>query len=96
MSVLRRAPWRRGGVLEQAGADATEAFEDVGHSTDARELKKEYYLGELHEDDRSSRTKKNTATIVEDSSNGWTGWLFPLGIAIAAALIYRFIIAPSS
>ena len=31
------------------GQDATESFEDVGHSTDARELMKDYYLGELHE-----------------------------------------------
>ena len=35
-------------MLEQAGADATESFEDVGHSTDAREMLLQYYLGELH------------------------------------------------
>lgn len=29
-------------LLEQAGRDATEAFEDVGHSNDARELMKDY------------------------------------------------------
>ena len=31
------------------GGDATEAFEDVGHSTDARELMKDYAIGELPE-----------------------------------------------
>ena len=31
------------------GGDATEAFEDVGHSTDARELMKDYVIGELPE-----------------------------------------------
>jgi len=32
-----------------SGKDATESFEDVGHSTDARELMKDYYIGDLHE-----------------------------------------------
>jgi cytochrome b involved in lipid metabolism len=36
-------------LLEQAGKDATESFEDVGHSTDARELMKKYKIGELVE-----------------------------------------------
>lgn len=36
-------------LLEQAGGDATESFEDVGHSTDAREMLQQYYIGELHE-----------------------------------------------
>ena len=36
-------------MLEQAGSDATESFEDVGHSTDAREMLQQYYIGELHE-----------------------------------------------
>jgi len=31
------------------GADSTDAFEDVGHSTDARELMKDYLVGELTE-----------------------------------------------
>ena len=31
------------------GGVATEAFEDVGHSVDARELMKEYLIGELHD-----------------------------------------------
>ena len=35
-------------LLEQAGADATESFEDVGHSIDAREILQQYLIGELH------------------------------------------------
>lgn len=34
-------------LLEQAGSDATESFEDVGHSTDAREMLNQFYIGEL-------------------------------------------------
>lgn len=35
-------------LLEQAGADASESFEDVGHSLDAREMLKQYYIGDVH------------------------------------------------
>ncbi len=35
-------------LMENSGSDATEAFEDVGHSTDAREMMKEYKIGKLH------------------------------------------------
>ncbi|ORZ40837.1 cytochrome b5-like heme/steroid binding domain-containing protein [Catenaria anguillulae PL171] len=34
-------------LLEGAGADSTEGFEDVGHSEDARDLLKKYYVGDL-------------------------------------------------
>lgn len=34
-------------LLEVSGTDATENFEDVGHSTDARDLMKEFLIGEL-------------------------------------------------
>ncbi len=34
-------------LLEHAGGDATEAFEDVGHSEDARELLNTYLIGNL-------------------------------------------------
>lgn len=36
-------------LLEQAGKDATEEFEDVGHSSDAREIMQKYKIGELIE-----------------------------------------------
>ncbi|PVD20889.1 hypothetical protein C0Q70_19052 [Pomacea canaliculata] len=86
-------------LLEQAGKDGTEAFEDVGHSADARELMKDYLIGQVHQDDRSDKSyKQNTGPTGREqkSSGGWTGWLIPLGIAFAAALAYRFLIASSS
>ncbi|XP_061163586.1 cytochrome b5-like [Saccostrea echinata] len=87
-------------LLEQAGRDATEAFEDVGHSTDARELMKDYLIGELHPDDKKGTTVKtntsfnppNTAT----AAGSWTGWLLPLGVALAAAFVYRYFMAQNS
>ena len=32
-------------LIENAGIDATENFEDVGHSSDAREMLHDYFLG---------------------------------------------------
>lgn len=45
--------------MEQAGKDATEAFEDVGHSTDARELMKRFKIGEVVESERKSTAEKS-------------------------------------
>lgn len=46
-------------MLEQAGKEATEAFEDVGHSSDARELMKKYKVGELIESERKKIPEKS-------------------------------------
>lgn len=47
-------------LLEKAGQDATEPFEDVSHSSDARSLMKKYKIGELVEEDRT-KTKPSYA-----------------------------------
>lgn len=86
-------------LLEQGGRNATEAFEDVGHSTDARDLMQQYEIGELPENEREAKTTKKSLTPNAPESageGGWSSWLLPLGIAVAAALVYRFIIAPTS
>lgn len=36
-------------LIEQGGKDATESFEDVGHSTDARDMMAKYLIGTLCE-----------------------------------------------
>ncbi|XP_057555233.1 cytochrome b5 isoform X3 [Hippopotamus amphibius kiboko] len=55
-------------LREQAGGDATENFEDVGHSTDARELSKTFIIGELHPDDRPKITKPSLVDQLGDPS----------------------------
>uniref|UniRef100_A0A4W5Q2W1 Cytochrome b5 type B n=1 Tax=Hucho hucho TaxID=62062 RepID=A0A4W5Q2W1_9TELE len=57
-SFLEEHPGGEEVLVEQAGADATESFEDVGHSTDAREMLIQYYIGELHMDDRKKGCAK--------------------------------------
>ncbi|EPY84162.1 hypothetical protein CB1_000490012 [Camelus ferus] len=51
-------------LLEQAGADATESFEDVGHSSDAREMLKQYYIGDVHPDDLKPESGSKVFCIV--------------------------------
>ena len=47
-------------LLEVAGTDATEAFEDIGHSDDAREAMEPLYIGDLATD--VSRLSEGFAT----------------------------------
>uniref|UniRef100_A0A8C9GE98 Cytochrome b5 n=1 Tax=Piliocolobus tephrosceles TaxID=591936 RepID=A0A8C9GE98_9PRIM len=57
-------------LRQQAGGDATANFEDVGHSTDARELFKAYVIEELHPDDKLklSKLSETFITTVDSSS----------------------------
>jgi len=82
-------------LLEMAGKDATESFEDVGHSTDARELMNEYKIGELTEEDKA-KTKKikektwgDTTPQPPNQGGSWSSWVIPVGVALAATALYR-------
>lgn len=82
-------------LLEQGGKDATENFEDVGHSTDARDLLPEYLIGELHEDDRSAeKVNEKTWSKPESSSSSsgssWTSWILPLLIGLVSTVFYKY------
>ncbi|XP_048364170.1 cytochrome b5 [Sphaerodactylus townsendi] len=79
-------------LREQAGGDATENFEDVGHSTDARTLSDTFIIGELHPDDWD-KIQKPTSTYVSavDSDNSsWSSWVIPVLAASFAVFVYRF------
>ncbi|XP_051796530.1 cytochrome b5 isoform X2 [Acanthochromis polyacanthus] len=61
-------------LREQAGGDATESFEDVGHSTDAREMASGMVIGEVHPDDRHKLVKppESMVTTVKDENSWWS------------------------
>ncbi|XP_073515359.1 cytochrome b5 type B [Phyllobates terribilis] len=78
-------------LFEQAGADATESFEDVGHSVDAREMLKQYYVGDLHPDDCKNNSKKDVfISTSSNSSSSWSNWLIPAVAVLLLGLMYRF------
>ncbi|XP_053304717.1 cytochrome b5 [Spea bombifrons] len=76
-------------LFEQAGCDATESFEDVGHSYDAREMLKQYYIGDLHPDDCKKQDKKDSETS-PSSSSSWSSWLIPTVAVVILGVMYRF------
>ncbi|XP_072374058.1 cytochrome b5 type B [Scyliorhinus torazame] len=78
-------------LFEQAGGDATESFEDVGHSSDAREMLKQYFIGELDLADRRKENSKDVLITTSSShSSWWTNWLIPAFAAGVVGLMYRF------
>ncbi|KIJ69843.1 hypothetical protein HYDPIDRAFT_104471 [Hydnomerulius pinastri MD-312] len=63
-------------ILAEGGKDATEAFEDVGHSDEARELLPAMLIGEFEKDGalklKSTTTSSSSAAVsnaVEQGSN---------------------------
>ncbi|KAI8993260.1 cytochrome b5 [Pilobolus umbonatus] len=85
-------------LLDEAGKDATESFEDIGHSDEAREILKEYLVGTLAEECR----KKHRFNViragelpVEKKSGSAFRVIIPT-IAVIGVLVYKFIIAPQS
>ncbi|XP_071812466.1 cytochrome b5-like isoform X1 [Apostichopus japonicus] len=86
-------------MLEQAGGNASESFEDVGHSQDARELMKDYLIGELDEKDKVKSAKVKRAEELPSSSNdggAFWNWIVPGIIALGVALGYRYFFATSN
>ena len=75
-------------LLEQAGKDATEAFEDVGHSPDARETQAQYLIGTVTEPAAKRIEKKTSPTAPEGSYNSW---LLPAVVVVILALLIAFV-----
>lgn len=80
-------------LLEVAGKEATEMFEDVGHSTDARELMKKYKIGEVVEHERKEHKVKSEPdwnTNDKKDENSITNWILPLLLGLVATVVYRY------
>ncbi|KAF8338845.1 cytochrome b5 [Cantharellus anzutake] len=78
-------------ILSEAGKDATEAFEDVGHSDEARDLLKTLYIGDF--DGPSIKSSYIHRGEGGDTSGGSpVFYLFPLAL-FGAILAYRYYLA---
>jgi len=83
-------------LLEVAGKEATEMFEDVGHSTDARELMKKYKIGELVESERKQvpeRKEPDWGSQDKKDESSITNWVLPLLLGLVATVVYRYYFA---
>ncbi|XP_021112132.1 cytochrome b5 type B isoform X1 [Heterocephalus glaber] len=67
-------------LLEQAGVDASESFEDVGHSSDAREMLKQYYIGDIHPNDLKSQSGSKLLVILDFPHCGRCSLRFPVSL----------------
>lgn len=87
-------------LLEQAGKDASEIFEDVSHSADAKDLMKTYLVGELPEHEKSAKpptkvqhTTKTITKHFDDSDHSlslsWTQWIVTIAISTGVGLLVR-------
>ncbi|XP_037550404.1 cytochrome b5 [Nematolebias whitei] len=85
-------------LREQAGGNATESFEDVGHSTDAREMASGLVIGEVHPDDRSKIAKpvETLVTTLKEESSWWSSLVVPALAAAIVTLMYRVFTSESA
>lgn len=70
--------------------DATEAFEDVGHSMDARDLMKKYQIGVL-ENKKEKPTQAQQEKKDAKKSGGFPMWIFPTLVLIGVGIAYQYL-----
>mmetsp|Transcript_14188 Transcript_14188/g.40212 ORF Transcript_14188/g.40212 Transcript_14188/m.40212 type:complete len:145 (-) Transcript_14188:160-594(-) len=86
-------------LVSASGRDATDDFEDVGHSGSAREWLEKYYIGEFEGGDVSADKKAKRAAAVSGGSDSSTmkllKALLPL-LVIAIALLAKLLSSPAA
>lgn len=70
-------------LLEQAGKDATDIFEDVGHSADARDLMTESLVGQLPESEHTSKEKPKKRIVETEHAKSLTMTQWAITIAVS-------------
>jgi cytochrome b involved in lipid metabolism len=76
-------------MLDVAGQDADEFFEDIGHSNDARAELKKYYIGDYKIDEAALRKMKEDAEKAAlTSANGSSTLILILVALLAIAFGY--------
>ncbi|GMR51380.1 hypothetical protein PMAYCL1PPCAC_21575 [Pristionchus mayeri] len=87
-------------LVEQAGRDATEPFNDVGHSADAKEMAKEYAIGRLKATPGAAKAPAAQSKPAAAGGCGasfkdimtsptWTNFLIPTAVGILVFVLYK-------
>lgn len=93
-SFLNEHPGGEEILLDHKGMDASEDFDDVGHSNDAMELMKKYQVGEVVESERKNQSPKKgwvagyTKKGEKKSGSSVPFYLLIGGLALLVAIIY--------
>ncbi|XP_023029470.1 cytochrome b5 [Leptinotarsa decemlineata] len=91
-AYLKEHPGGEEVLLEHAGKDGSEAFEEADHSSDARELMTKYQIGELNEAERKPIIKRKTISFDSEESSlkiKIISVAVPISLGILAAILYR-------
>ncbi|WVZ60576.1 hypothetical protein U9M48_010579 [Paspalum notatum var. saurae] len=82
-------------LLEATGKDATEEFEDAGHSKSAKEQMQDYFIGELDPTPEIPEMevirKEDTGFASKLMDNAVLYWVIPaaaIGISVVVAFLY--------
>ncbi|KAN0060953.1 hypothetical protein ACQY0O_006687 [Thecaphora frezii] len=78
-------------LLTEAGKDATEAFEDVGHSDDARALLGPMLVGEIEGGSTKIKTKSVARTNESPDQNSNPIFMFIPLLFLGAYLAWRYV-----
>lgn len=84
-------------LMNVAGKDASEDFDDIGHSLDAKELMKKYLIGELVDEDKTSGQKSRQvnwtpAPAAEQADSDFlSSWKFPVVLGILVTVLYSYL-----
>ncbi|CAJ0578128.1 unnamed protein product, partial [Mesorhabditis spiculigera] len=86
-------------LMEQIGKDATIPFYDVGHSSDARKMLEDYFVGDLiggptlsapQTAPRAQTASQDRASLAEIIlSPTWTNFLIPTAVGIFVFVFYK-------
>lgn len=81
-------------VLQRVvGTDASEDFDDIGHSLDAKELMKKYQIGEIVPEERVEVPKRDYHWEDVKNESGdvqWLTWRLPLVLGVLASLAWLY------
>jgi len=84
-------------ILAEAGKDATEAFEDVGHSDEARDVLNTLYIGEFDGADakvvKAVTQQQPKVTTGSSNTSSPVAYLVPIAF-LGGFLAWRFYFAP--
>ncbi|TIA89364.1 hypothetical protein E3P99_02146 [Wallemia hederae] len=80
-------------IISEGGKDATEAFDDIGHSDEARSQLDKLFIGNFDGPSKVSSSSTQTGSKSSDTrASLLNNLLFPL-VAVAAYLIWRIYFA---
>ncbi|WFD30758.1 hypothetical protein MSPP1_001782 [Malassezia sp. CBS 17886] len=90
--VTKFMPEHPGGddvLVEEGGKDATDPFEDIGHSDDARDMLKPMHIGTLADPESVPSRGAKASDVMAASSGGGPPLVFILGaIGLIGYLVY--------